>query len=255
MRGFWARLAAVGMAGSLALLFVTVGAVSTASASSRIHGNNAMVGSLRVSVYSQMCDHDGPLHTRLVVQNRGTAAKTVLVTDAFATAGYDPPGPIAPGRSMQIHLISSKVTPEHIVTVSGDGASKILTVPKSPCPPVTSSTSSSTTSSSSSTSTTSTTKTSTSSTINTLPTDPGDPGNPTVVGPGVVVSPAVANGGGGAVVRAASTGTLPFTGTDIRLFALIGNVLVLIGFGMLYLSHRSPKAAAFFKRLRPGTAS
>ena len=52
-------------------------------------------------------------------------------------------------------------------------------------------------------------------------------------------------------VKAASTGTLPFTGSDIRAFALLGNLLVLIGFAMLFISHRSPKAAAFFKRLRP----
>lgn len=257
MRAFWARLAAVGMAGSFALLFVTIGAVSTASASSRVHGNNTMVGSLRVSVYSQMCDHGGPLHTRLVVQNHGTSPKTVTVIDGYAQAGYDPPGPIAPGKSMQVHLISSKLTPEHTFTVAGDGASKTMTVPESPCSTTTSSSSTSSTSSTSSSSTTSTTKTSTSSTINTLPTDPGDPGGPTVVGPGVVaVGASIANnGGGGSVVRAASTGTLPFTGTDIRLFAVLGNLLVLIGFGLLYLSHRSPKAAAFLKRLRPSATS
>jgi hypothetical protein len=252
MRAFWARLAAVGMAGSVALMFVTVGAVSTASASSRVHGNNTMVGSLRVSVYSQMCDHGGPLHTRLVVQNHGTSPKTVTVVDGFAQAGYDPPGPIAPGKSMQIHLISSKLTPEHTFTVVGDGASKTMTVPESPCSTSTSSSSTSS-SSTSSTSTTSTTKTSTSSTIITLPTDPG---GPTVVGAGVVVGAAVANNGNGSpTVSAASTGTLPFTGTDIRLFAVLGNLLVLIGFGLLYLSHRSPRAAAFFKRLRPSASS
>jgi hypothetical protein len=252
MRAFWARLAAVGMAGSLALLFVTVGAVTPASAKARVYGNNATVGSLRVSVYSQMCDHDGPLHTRLVVKNNGTSPKTIQVNDTFAHAGYDPPGPIAPGDRMLIHLISSKITPEHTVVIASDGESKTMTVPKSPCPPVTSSTStSSTSSSSSSTSTTSTTKTSTSSTINTLPSDPGDPGGPTVAGAGVVAVGASVTGGGTGPTVSASTGTLPFTGTDIRLFAVLGNLLVLIGFGLLYLSHRSPRAAAFFKRLRP----
>jgi hypothetical protein len=49
--------------------------------------------------------------------------------------------------------------------------------------------------------------------------------------------------------------TLPFTGSDIRRYAIIGNLLVLIGFPMLLISHRSPRAAAFFQRLRPGRAA
>ncbi len=53
----------------------------------------------------------------------------------------------------------------------------------------------------------------------------------------------------------ASTGTLPFTGSDLRTFAVLGNLLVLIGFGLLYLSHRSPKTAALLARLRPGRAT
>ena len=56
-------------------------------------------------------------------------------------------------------------------------------------------------------------------------------------------------------VKAASTGTLPFTGSDLRTFAVLGNLLVLIGFGLLYLSHRSPKTAALLARLRPGRAT
>ena len=56
-------------------------------------------------------------------------------------------------------------------------------------------------------------------------------------------------------MKAASTGTLPFTGSDIRGFAVLGNLLVLIGFAMLFISHRSPKAAALFKRLRPSSTS
>jgi hypothetical protein len=53
-----------------------------------------------------------------------------------------------------------------------------------------------------------------------------------------------------AAVKPAST--LPFTGSDIRTFALLGNLMVLIGFTLLYLSHRSPRAAAMLKRMRPG---
>jgi hypothetical protein len=45
--------------------------------------------------------------------------------------------------------------------------------------------------------------------------------------------------------------TLPFTGSDIRTFALLGNLMVLIGFTLLFVSHRSPRAAAMIKRMRP----
>ncbi|MGZ4688185.1 MAG: hypothetical protein ACXWAY_01050 [Acidimicrobiia bacterium] len=254
MRGFWARLLAVGMAGFAALTlatltFATLGA-SSASASSRVHGISTQVSGLKVSIYSQMCDHGGPLHTRLVVQNRSSKTSSIVVHDAFAHAGYDPPGPIEPGKSMLVHLISSKITPSHTLTVAADGEIKTMTVPQSPCPPVTTIPSSS--SSSSSSSTTSTTGSSTSSTI-TVPVDPGGHGGGPVVGPGVVsMGPSVAGTG---AVGAAHTGTLPFTGSDIRLFALLGNLMVLIGFAMLFLSHRSPKAAAFFKRLRPTSST
>jgi hypothetical protein len=81
---------------------------------------------------------------------------------------------------------------------------------------------------------------------------PGDPGGGTVVSPGVVTAAKVTTPAAVKATTAASK--LPFTGSDIRGFAIIGNILVLLGFGLLLLSHRSPRVAAFFQRLRPGSA-
>ena len=40
----------------------------------------------------------------------------------------------------------------------------------------------------------------------------------------------------------------------VRLSLVVAG-LVLIGFAMLLISHRSPRAAAFFQRLRPGSTA
>jgi hypothetical protein len=60
----------------------------------------------------------------------------------------------------------------------------------------------------------------------------------------------VPSSSGGAVKKAAS-GTLPFTGSDMRLYALLGNLLVLIGFGLLLLSHRKRHGLALFNKITP----
>lgn len=232
-----------------ALTLVTLGAGGASAESPRVRGNIASVGGLKVQIYSQMCDNGGPnLHTRLNVKNLSSTTKQVLVHDTYARAVYDPPGPLRPGKATLVHLTSSSRTPSHTLTVAAGGDSVTMTVPESPCP--TSTSSSSTSSSSTSTSSTSKPHGSSTSTIVTTPVDPGGgPSNPPVAGPGVVA--AGGSVGSSGATAAASTGTLPFTGSDLRTFALIGNLLVLIGFAMLYLSHRSPKTAAFFKRLRP----
>ncbi|MGZ6925826.1 MAG: hypothetical protein ACXVJF_03845, partial [Acidimicrobiia bacterium] len=105
--------------------------------------------------------------------------------------------------------------------------------------------------------TTTTTKPTTQTTGGGVPQGPGDPGTPggPVTGPGVVAVGAAVGSNGAAAVKAASTGTLPFTGSDIRGLALLGNLMVLLGFAMLIISHRSPRAAAFFQRMRPNRAS
>lgn len=251
----------MGIAVFSAFTLVTLGGSSVASAGTNVHGYRAQVGALKVQVYSQMCDNGGQnLHTRLAVRNTGSTAKSILVHDPLGPAVYDPPGPIPAGKGTLVHLTMTRDAPEHSLTLSGDGETVTMTVPESPC---NSTTTTSTTkkppnSTSTTKSTTSTSKPITSSTLpNTIPVDPGggpgDPGGPPVVSPGVVgVGASVANSG---AVKAASTGTLPFTGSDIRGFALLGNLLVLIGFGLLFISHRSPRAAAFLKRLRPTSAA
>ena len=78
----------------------------------------------------------------------------------------------------------------------------------------------------------------------------GNPGGPTVVA--LPVSPTLPRTVTPSAVKAATkAATLPFAGSDIRGFAIIGNLLVLIGFGMLLLDS-SPRAAAFLQRLRRG---
>ncbi len=243
-----------------ALTLVTLGGSSVASAGTNVHGYRAQVGALNVQVYSQMCDHGGQnLHTRLAVRNTGSTAQSVQVHDPLGPAVYDPPGPIPAGKGTLVHLTMTRDAPEHTLTVSGGGETVTMTVPESPCNSTTTTSTKKPPTSSTTKSTTSTSKPVTSSTINTTPpvVDPGggsnDPGGGVVVGAGVVgVGTSVGSSG---AVNAASTGTLPFTGSDIRGFAILGNLLVLIGFALLFISHRSPKAAAFFKRLRPTSAS
>jgi hypothetical protein len=251
----------VGLALFGALTFATLSAPS-ASADSRVYGYSAEISGLRVQVYSQMCDGMGkPLHTRLGVKNTSSVPKQLLVHDSYASAVYDPPGPIAPGKGTLVHLTSSKRTPRHTLTLASGGETKTMTIPESPCTSTT--TTSSTQPHGSTTSTTkTTTSTSKPTTSSTIPTvdpggGPGDPGPGPGPGSGVgnnVVSAAGSVPRSGAV-KAAATGTLPFTGSDLRTFAVIGNLLVLIGFGMLYLSHRSKKTAALLARLRPGRAT
>lgn len=256
MRGLWARLLAVGIAAFGALTILTLSA-PLVSASSRVNGYSAQVGPLKVQIFSQMCDNFGPvLHTRLAVKNTSSSPKQIVVHDAFATVVYDPPGAIPPGKGMLVHLTSSRRTPTHSLTLAADGQTKTMTVPASPgsCTTTTTKSTTTTTKPGETTTTTGSGSTTTSSTVVVNPGGGGDPGGGGVVtGPGVVVVGASLRST--AAVRAASTGTLPFTGSDIRSFAVLGNLMVLIGFAMLYVSHRSPRAAAFFKRLRPGTAS
>jgi hypothetical protein len=259
MQGLGRRLGAGGLAVFSALSLVAVG-TSVASASDRVNGYSAQIGTMRVNVYSQMCDGGGPnLHTRLVVKNVGSTAKQIVVHDAFARAVYDPPGPIQPGKGTLVHLTSSRTAPAHSLTLIVDGKTTTMTVPESPC--VTSTTSSSTTTSTTKphgSSTTSTTKAvNTSTTVVTVDPSggPSDPGGPVVTQPGVVVAGTQTGNGGTAVKPAVAAATLPFTGTDIRLFAVIGNLLVLVGFALLFLAHRSPRASALLKRLRPGTSA
>jgi hypothetical protein len=252
------------MAVFAALALTTLGA-SLASASSRVSGYSSQVGGLRVQIYSQMCDGNGPnLHTRLAARNTTSAPQSLTVMDPLARAVYDPPGSIAPGKGQLVHLTSSNASPGHTIVLTSGGQTKIMTVPESPC--------TSTTSSSSTTSTTkphhgtttttgdpgSSTSSTTSVTVSPGGGDnnpPSDPGGNTVVSPGVVAVAAKHLTTPAAVKAARTASTLPFTGSDIRGFAIIGNVLVLLGFGLLLLSHRSPRVAAFFRRLRPGSAA
>jgi hypothetical protein len=202
-----------------------------------------------------MCDNGGPLlHTRLTVKNTASSPKQILVQDPFATAVYDPPGPIAGGKGTLVHLTSKRGIPAHSVTLASNGQTKSMPVPGDPCPVVPPTTKPTTATTKP---TTNTTKPTTQTTGGVVPPDPGHPGTPggPVVQPGVVVVGAAVGSNGAAAVSAASTGTLPFTGSDIRGFALLGNLMVLLGFAMLIISHRSPRTAAFFKRMRPSTTS
>jgi hypothetical protein len=251
---------AVGLAVFGALTLVTLGA-SSASASDRVHGFSTEVGSMKVSVFSQMCDGGGPpLHTRLAVKNNASSAQQIVVHDVYASkAVYDPPGPIAPGKGTLIHLTSKRGVPSHSITIAANGQTGTMTVPEDPCPvdpPTTDPTTDTTKPTGTTKPTTPTTKGTTQTTGGAvIPPDPGDPGTPG----GVVSSPGVvavgASVGANTAAKAATTGTLPFTGSDIRGYALLGNLLVLLGFAMLIISHRSPRAAAFFKRMRPSRAA
>jgi hypothetical protein len=248
----------VGLALFGALTVATLSA-SSASADSRVYGYSAEISGLRVQIYSQMCDGMGkPLHTRLGVKNTSSVPKQLLVHDSYAHAVYDPPGPIAPGKGTLVHLTSSKRTPRHTLTLASGGETKTMTIPESPCTSTTTTSSTQPHGSTTSTTTKTTTSTSKPPTSSTIPTvDPG--GGPSDPGPGSGVGNNVVSAAGSvpqsSAVKAAATGTLPFTGSDLRTFAVIGNLLVLIGFGMLYLSHRSKKTAALLARLRPGRAT
>ncbi len=260
MQGRRVRLGAVGLALFGALTLATLSAPA-AWADARVDGHDTKVAGLNVQIYSQMCDNDGPnLHTRLAIRNTSSTAKQVLVHDSYARAVYDPPGAIAPGKGMLVHLTSSRRTPAHTLTLAADGQTQTLTVPQSPCPTSTTTTSTTKPHGSTSTttkSTTSTSKPTTSSTIDPGSGPGGGPGDPGV-GAGGATNDVVSAAGSvpsSSAVKAASTGTLPFTGSDLRTYALIGNLLVLVGFGMLYLSHRSPRTAALLARLRPSRAT
>jgi hypothetical protein len=248
MRGLWARLAVVAITaiGALAL------AVPTAVAGSRVPDNSTSVGPLSVRVYSQMCDglNGAKLHTRLNVKNTSSKAQGVTVVDPFAKVVYDPPGPIQPGRGTLVHLTSSRQTPAHTVTVRAEsGATAPVSIAKSPCPPVTIPTTKPTTATTKPTGTTKPTTVTTGGVPPTVPPDPG--GGPPVGSPGFVgAAGAVATPSGTSAAKAAS-GTLPFTGSDIRGFALIGDLMVLIGFAMLLISHRSARMSALLKKLSP----
>jgi hypothetical protein len=233
-----------------ALTFVTLSAPG-ASADSRVYGHSTQVGGLRVQIYSQMCDNDGPnLHTRLNVRNTSSTHKTVAVHDSYARVVYDPPGPIAPGKGKIIHLTSSRRTPGHTLTLASSGDTQTLTVPQSPCPTTTTTTKPHGSTTTTTKSTTPTTKTPPTSSV--IPTSTPPPSvDPNSGGNGNNVVSAAGSVPSSGAVKAASTGTLPFTGSDLRTFAVIGNLLVLIGFGLLYLSHREPLTAALLARLRP----
>lgn len=230
-----------GIAACSALALGAPGAV----ADSRVPDNSTHIGPLRVRVYSQMCDGYGQrLHTRLNIRNMSSKPEKVLVQDGFSRVTYDPTDVISPGKGTLIHLTSSRLTPARQVTVHQvGGASGQVAVAKSPCPttptnPTTTSTNPPTTS----------TNPSTSTSPPTVPVDLG--GGPPVAGPGVVGATGGLTSSAGNVAKAAS-GTLPFTGSDMRLYALIGNLLVLIGFTLLIISHR--KRQASLNSLTPAT--
>lgn len=258
MQGRRVRLGAVGLALFGALTLTTLSAPS-AGADSRVDGHSAQIAGLRVQIYSQMCDNDGPnLHTRLAIRNTSSSAKTVLVHDSYARAVYDPPGAIPPGKATLVHLTSPRRTPVHSLTLASGGQTQTMTVPSSPCTTTTSTTSTTKPhgSTTSTTKTTTTSKPTTSSTIDPGQGPSGGPGDPGVganTGNNNAVS-AVGSVPSSSAVKAKATGTLPFTGSDLRAFAVLGNLLVLIGFGLLYLSHRSRKTAALLGRLRPSRA-
>jgi hypothetical protein len=71
------------------------------------------------------------------------------------------------------------------------------------------------------------------------------------VGPGTVAQTPSGGGGTGTGVKAAATGTLPFTGSDIRAYAILGDLLVLLGFVMLIVTHRSPRMTALMAKITP----
>jgi hypothetical protein len=243
MRRLWARLTVVGIAVLSALAL----AAPLAFADSRVPANSTQIGPLKVRIYSQMCDGVGQkLHTRLNIKNTSSKAQKVLVQDSFARVTYDPTDVIPPGKGTLIHLTSSRLTPARTVTVHAEGATGTVAVAKSPCPtnpPPTDPPP---------TDPPPTDPPPTGATIPTIPpTVPQNPGGgPPVGGPGVVGSPGFVSSPG-AATAARATGTLPFTGSDLRAFALLGNLLMLIGFGLLLLSHRSGRANAFFKKLLP----
>jgi hypothetical protein len=194
-----------------------------------------------------MCDGFGQrLHTRLNVKNTSSRAQKVLVQDSYAKVVYDPTDVISPGKGTLVHLTSARQTPARKVRVHAEGGvTGEVSVAASPCPPPPTDPTTPTTEKPPPTHTTDPT----SPTTPTVPINPG--GGPPVAGPGVVNMPGgVPSSGSGAVQKAAS-GTLPFTGSDMRLYALLGNLLVLIGFGLLLLSHRKRHGLALFKRLTP----
>jgi hypothetical protein len=245
MRRQWARLTVMGIVVLSALAL----SAPLAFAGSRVPPNLTQIGPLQVRVYSLMCDgHGKPLHTRLNVKNTSSTPQTVTVMDEFARKiVYDPPGPIAPGFGTLVHITSARETPAHNATIVAEGATGTVPIPKSPCnstgPPTTDPTNPPTTDP---------TVPPTGATVPTIPpTVPQNPGGgPPVGSPGVVGSPGFVSSPG-AATAARATGTLPFTGSDLRAFALLGNLLMLIGFGLLLLSHRSGRANAFFKKLLP----
>jgi hypothetical protein len=246
MRGFWARLTVVGITVVSALAL----AVPMAVADSRAAPNSTQIGPLIVRVYSLMCDgHGQPLHTRLNIKNTSASPQKVLVVDAFATKiTYDPKDVIDPGMSTLVHLTSPRSTPAHDATVVAGAAKGTVPIPKSPCDS-TPTTNPTTPPTSGPPDTNPTTATTAPYVPQTVPNGPN--GGPPVGSPGIVGAVGAVSDPGTTNAAKAASGTLPFTGSDIRGFALLGDLMVLIGFAMLLISHRSPRVSAFFKRLSP----
>jgi hypothetical protein len=245
----WGRLGVMGVVVCCALALSAPLALAKPGGS-RYPDNSTQVGPLKVRIYSQMCDGFGArLHTRLNIKNTSSTPQKVLVQDGFSKITYDPTDTISPGKGTLIHLTSSRQTPARVVTVHQvGGASAKVAVAESPCP--TTPTNPPTTPTNPPTTPTNPPTTPTNPpTTPTVPVEPG--GGPPVYTPGQVGSTGGLPTTSAGTVQRAASGTLPFTGSDMRLYALIGNVLVLVGFTMLLLSHRKRQAA--LKALTPAT--
>jgi hypothetical protein len=194
-----------------------------------------------------MCDgFGGKLHTRLNVANTSGSPQRVFVQDPFAKVVYDPGAVIAPGQGTLVHLTSSPKTPAHTATVHAASATGTVSIARSPCPPVTEPPTTPTTKKPPPTTQPTVSPTSSPTVPATVPFDPG--GGPPVGGPGAISAPAaVAKTAPANAIKAGSSGTLPFTGSDMRAFALLGNLLIVIGFVMLLLSHRAKRNAAMLQ--------
>ncbi len=244
MRGFWARLMVVGITvvgAARARRFLVAVADSARPPQFRRRSVRCIV-----RVYSLMCDGHGAAppyateHQEHVVEPADGASSWTPSRPRSRTTRQDV---IDPGMGTLVHLTSSRSTPAHNATViagtaQGHGADPEVAVPIDPDHgshhqahhvdvEADTSTSKPTTTS-------------------------GPYVPPTRAGRSRRWAAGRITGNrrrgwcrsrtrGRTSAAKAASGTLPFTGSDIRGFALLGDLMVLIGFAMLLISHRSPR--------------
>jgi hypothetical protein len=158
---------------------------------------------IRVRVYSQMCDN-GFQHTRLNVKNLSGQPVYIDVSDPRARSiNFGSSGFVPAGTGKPVHIVASSNAPARTATVTVDPGGPIaVPIPYKQCAEVVP------------------------TTVVTLPLPPV----PLPATPVAEVIPKVAT--------EVKSGTLPFTGSDVRFISAVAAVLVLLGGAFMLIQYR-----------------